>query len=143
MQAVEFSIHALEQASAGLGQDETIHMINLVRYRDQADYRGSSPLPPCSGREAYLQRYAPAFRKVAAGEDYGLFWMGNVRALLVGGAGEHWDDIVIVRYASLAALRRILGSPAYEAEAAPHRRAALADWKFILTTQAVAPQASR
>jgi len=61
--------------------------------------------------------------------------MGNVRALLVGAEHEHWDDIVIVRYSSIAALRRILESPVYGSEAAPHRRAALADWKFILTTQ--------
>jgi hypothetical protein len=117
-------------------------MVNLVRYREQADYQGSPQLPPCSGRETYLQRYAPAFRKVAADEDYGVFWMGNVRALLVGEPEEHWDDIVIVRYSDLAALRRILESPAYEAEAAPHRRAALAAWKFILTTQPGAPSPS-
>jgi hypothetical protein len=66
--------------------------------------------------------------------------VGNVRALLIGLKDEHWDDVVIVRYASLATLRRILESTAYEAEAAPHRRAALLDWKFILTTQPSAPK---
>jgi hypothetical protein len=135
MDAVDVPAFALEKAGASLGENEPVYMVNLVRYREKADYQERSPLPPCSGREAYLQRYAPAFRKVAEGEDYGVFWMGNVRALLVSENDEQWDDIVIVRYASFAALRRILESPAYETEAAPHRRAALAKWKFIVTTQ--------
>jgi uncharacterized protein (DUF1330 family) len=135
MAAIEPMRDALEEAGKALGDAGPVYMINMVRYRDQADYGGKSVLPPCSGREAYFQRYAPAFSKVAQGEDYGLFWVGNVRRILVGSEGENWDDIVIVRYSNFVALRRILESPAYEAEAAPHRRAALADWRFIATTQ--------
>jgi hypothetical protein len=115
-------------------------MVNLVRYRDQAAYEPGAHLPACSGREAYFQRYAPAFNKVAEGENHAVFWVGNIRGVLVGVDSEQWDDIVIVRYASFASLRRILESPAYEAHAAPHRRAALADWKFIVTTQPEIPR---
>jgi uncharacterized protein (DUF1330 family) len=131
---------ALEEAGKALAEAGPVYMVNMVRYRDQADYRRKSELPPCSGREAYFQRYAPAFNKVAAGADYGLFWIGNVRSMLVGGEGEQWDDIVIVRYSSFATLRRILDSSAYEEQAAPHRRAALADWRFIVTTQPNLPK---
>jgi hypothetical protein len=140
MEFVECSATALEAAGRTLDAEGPVHMVNMVRFRDLADYRGKSELPPCSGREAYFQRYAPAFSKVAQGEDYGLFWLGNVRGVLVGAEGENWDDIVIVRYSSFAALRRILESAAYEAEAAPHRRAALADWRFIITTQPSPPK---
>jgi len=135
MGIVEYSPATLEAAGKTLDATGPVYMVNMVRFRDRADYRGESELPPCSGREAYFQRYAPAFNKVARDEDYGLFWVGNVRGVLVGAEGEHWDDIVIVRYSSFAALRRILESAAYEQEAAPHRRAALADWRFIVTTQ--------
>jgi uncharacterized protein (DUF1330 family) len=135
MATVECTAAALEAASKTVGEVEPVYMINMVRYREQADYEGGSDLPACSGREAYFKRYAPAFNKVAQGEDYGVFWVGNVRDVLVGTEEEHWDDIVIVRYSSFAALRRILESPAYEREAAPHRRAALADWRFVLSTQ--------
>jgi hypothetical protein len=134
MENVEYTRAALEEAGKVLGNAGPVHMINMVRYRDQADYRGKSDLPPCSGREAYFQRYAPAFNKVAQGEDYGLFWVGNVRKMLISPEGQAWDDIVIVRYASFDALRRILESAAYERDAAPHRRAALAAWQFIATT---------
>ena len=134
-------IHAaLAGAGEALVNAGPVYMINLVRYRDEALYEAGSKLPPCSGREAYFERYAPAFKTVAQGEDYGLFWVGNVRGVLVGAEGEAWNDIVIVRYATFSALRRILESPAYGALAEPHRRAALTDWKFIVTTQPELPQ---
>jgi hypothetical protein len=72
---------------------------------------------------------------VAQGEDYSVFWVGNVRGMLASEHDESWDDVVIVRYSAFSALRRILESEAYKSEAAPHRRAALADWRFIATTQ--------
>jgi hypothetical protein len=140
MGAIECTRDALEEAAKTLGDAGPVYMINLVRYRDQADYGTTSELPPCSGREAYFQRYAPAFNKLAQDEDYGLFWVGNVQGVLVGAQGTRWDDVVIVRYSNFKALRRILENPAYEAEAAPHRRAALADWHFIATTQPDLPR---
>ena len=140
MGSIEVTRAALEEAGKHLAEAVPVYMVNMVRYRDLADYRGKSDLPSCSGREAYFQRYAPAFNKVAAGADYGLFWIGNVRNVLVGAGGEAWDDIVIVRYSSFAVLRRILDSSDYEAHAAPHRRAALADWRFILTTEPNLPR---
>lgn len=141
MEVLEYTQAALDAAGKVLGESGPVFMVNLVRFRDRADYGSTrSDLPPCSGREAYFQRYAPAFSKVAGGEDYGLFWVGNVRGMLVGPAGQTWDNIVIVRYSSFAALRRILESPAYEREAAPHRRAALAGWQFIATTQPNLPR---
>jgi len=109
MGLVEYSPATLEAAGKTLDATGPVYMVNMVRFRDRADYRGESELPPCSGREAYFQRYAPAFNKVARDEDYGLFWVGNVRGVLVGAEGEHWDDIVIVRYSSFAALRRNKG----------------------------------
>jgi len=109
-------------------------MLNLLRYRAKADYGGQTQLPPCSGREAYVQRYVPAFARVAQGEAYSVLWGGKVCGLLAGAPGEQWDDAVIVQYSSFAVLRRVLTSAGYEAEAAPHRRAALADWRLIATT---------
>ena len=140
MLTIEGNPTALEAAAHRLVGVGPIYMVNLVRYRPEATYPEGFDLPPCSGREAYFQRYAPAFGQVAQGEDYSVFWVGNVRGVLVGTDGEAWDDIVIVRYASFATLRRILENPAYEKTAAPHRRAALADWKFMITTQPELPR---
>jgi len=134
MGTIEYSSEAFETASQALGDQGPVYMINMVRYRAEAEYNGGSDLPPCSGRDAYFHRYAPAFAKVAQGEDYSVFWVGNVRAMLTSSSDESWDDVVIVRYSSFQALRRILDSAIYETEAAPHRRAALADWRFMATT---------
>jgi hypothetical protein len=84
MGIVECSPAILESAGKTLDAERPVYMVNMVRYRDHAAYRGKSEFPPCSGREAYFQRYAPAFNNVARGEDYGLFWVGNVR----GGVGR-------------------------------------------------------
>ena len=140
MRTIESNPTALEAAANSLVGAGQIYMVNLVRYRPEATYPEGFDLPPCSGREAYFHRYAPAFGQVAQGEDYSVFWVGNVRGVLVGTDGEAWDDIVIVRYADFATLRRILESTGYEKTAAPHRRAALADWKFIITTQPELPR---
>ncbi|WP_158815694.1 hypothetical protein [Methylocapsa sp. S129] len=140
MTSIECARSALEAAGRTLAEAGPVFMVNMVRYRDQAAYEPGTRLPPCSGREAYLQRYAPAFNQVAEGENHAVFWVGNVRGVLVGLDGEQWDDIVIVRYTSFPSLRRILESPSYEEQAAPHRRAALANWKFIVTTQPEIPR---
>ncbi|WP_343676883.1 hypothetical protein [Paraburkholderia heleia] len=140
MDHTEYTLTALQAAGLALDEHAPVYMVNLVRYRVNADYDGKTELPACTGREAYFQRYAPAFNEVAAGEDYSVFWVGNVRGVLVGIYNEAWDDIVIVRYSSFATLRRILENPAYQENAAPHRQAALADWKFIVTTEPELPR---
>lgn len=134
MGTTEYSREALEAVAETLAEEGPVYMINMVRYRAEADYGEERDLPACSGREAYFERYAPAFAKVAQGEDYSVFFVGNVRGMLASENGESWDDVVIVRYSAFSALRRILESEAYKSEAAPHRGAALADWRFIATT---------
>ena len=68
MGSIEVTRAELEEAGKHLAEAGPVYMVNMVRYRDQADYQGKSKLPPCSGREAYFQRYAPAFNKVAAAQ---------------------------------------------------------------------------
>lgn len=140
MTKTDYENAAIETAAKALAGAGPVYMINMVRYLDKAAYEAPNDLPPCSGREAYFQRYAPAFNSVGQGEDFSVFWVGNVRGVVVGQDGEAWDDIVIVRYASFDVLRKILRNPAYAEQAAPHRRAALADWKFLATTQAQLPR---
>ncbi len=142
MTAVDYTPEALEAAARTLAGKGPVHMVNLVRYRAQADYSEQTRFPPCSGRDAYFQRYVPAFAKVAetvGSSAFTVFLLGSVQATLVAPVGEAWDDIAIVEYPSFEALRRILDDPRYEAEAAPHRRAALEDWRFIATLKADLP----
>ncbi len=129
---------AIAAATVAIPADTPFLMVNLLRYHPQADYGNRADVTPCTGREAYYQRYVPAFGKAAT--ELGLttvkpFWIGGVLAQVVAPAGEQWDDIAIVQYPSFAAFRQLTESPTYLAEADPHRQAALADWRLIATLQ--------
>lgn len=58
-------------------------------------------------------------------------FVGAVLACLVGPADEPWDDVALVEYPSFAAFRSVVEHPDYKRDAAPHRRAALENWRLI------------
>jgi hypothetical protein len=77
--------------------------------------------------------------KLIQGKESTISWLGCVEATLVGPPGEVWDDIAILEWPSFDVLRDILLSAGYEEEADPHRRAALEDWRLIVTTATELP----
>ncbi len=135
MTHLDMTTEGLEAASAALAGKGPVQMVNLLRYREMATYDAGTEHAPCSGQEAYFQRYIPAFAKVAAEvapeETFSVSWVGAVLATLVPPLGETWHAIAIVEYPSFEVLKRIIDSPEYKSEADPHRRAALEDWRFI------------
>lgn len=140
MSTTEMAPAALDAAAAAAGStDQPIFMLNLLRYNDQADYGAGSGFAPCSGREAYFQRYVLAFGELAEGTGIKPFWIGNVLAGIVAPVGEQWDDVAIVEYPSFDAFRKLVESDAYKTKADPHRSAALADWRLIATSKADLP----
>lgn len=108
-------------------------MINLLRYRERAAYAAGSAETPCSGREAYL-RYGAVAGQMVARYGGGMIAGGAVRALLIGPAGEQWDDFVLVRYPSRQAFLDMVADPEYQA-CVHHRSAALADSRLIATKE--------
>src|SRR3954449_6493229 len=135
MPVIEIKPEDVAVAAAAIAENTPVFMVNLLRYRERAEYAGGNVLPPCSGRQAYTERYVPAFRAIAAADGVKVFWLGAALAGLVVPAGEHWDHIGIVEYPAFSAFRRIVESPDYRANAEPHRKAALADWRLIATTR--------
>ncbi|ACK50924.1 conserved hypothetical protein [Methylocella silvestris BL2] len=135
MTSLDVTRDGLEAARSALAGKGAVQMVNLLRYRAIADYGAGGEYSPCSGQEAYFQRYLPAFAKVASavvpGETFSVWWVGGVLATLVPPTGETWHAIALVEYPSFEVLRRIIDSPEYKSDAAPHRRAALEDWRFI------------
>lgn len=115
--------------------DTPVYMVNLLRYKEHADYDNAAGEAPCSGKEVYFQRYAGWFRKMAADKGVKVLFLGNVSAGIAVPEGEQWDDIVIVEYPSFETFRRIVESEEYLADAAPHRKAALEDWRLIATSR--------
>jgi uncharacterized protein (DUF1330 family) len=134
MQKNELSDTALREAACVVGTGP-VAMVNLLSFREQPVYPADFADKKTSARSAYYEGYGTAFREIAAklGISTELVYAGKqIHGLLVE-EGDCWDDIVIVRYRSLADLQKILESEDYATRATPHRLAAIADWRFIAT----------
>ena len=107
-------------------------MLNLLRYREEADYAASpklDPGKPISGEEAYKTYMAEVGPLIqAAGSE--VIFMGKGGANLIGPANEHWDLVLLVRHQSAARFMQFAQDPAY-LKVAGHRTAALADSRLL------------
>jgi hypothetical protein len=121
--------------------DVPVFMLNLLRYRERADYGDREGMTPCSGREAYHQGYIPEFLKLAP-PGVERFFLGPVLAPLAGPPEERWDEVMIVKYNNFATFQRIVMAPKYNELANVHRLAALEDWRLIATTKIAEPPRS-
>jgi uncharacterized protein (DUF1330 family) len=122
---------AQRQIFAEPGPAGPIVMVNLLKFRERADYqdgRASS----LSGREAY-DIYAREVTKLVAGVGGRILFSGEVTFLMLGEADPLWDRVALAEYPSRAALVRMAMSPAYQA-VAPHRVAGLVGQLNIETT---------
>ena len=140
MNTVELNLENVLAAETKIPAGQPVIMVNLVEFFPSAQYNDSAQ-EPCSGRDAYMQRYAAAFNQVAAElgvRGIELVYVGAVAETILGPAEPKWDAIAVVRYPDFAALRKVTESPLYLEKAEPHRKAALKAWEFIATYQ---PQA--
>jgi uncharacterized protein (DUF1330 family) len=107
-------------------------MLNLLRFREVADYSGSpelAPDVPVSGAEAYdryIAQTLPYLRR--SGGD--LLLMGEGGPLLIGPTGERWDRMLLVRQKSVEAFMAFATDEGY-LEGVGHRTAALADARLL------------
>ncbi|MDH3642248.1 MAG: DUF1330 domain-containing protein [Gammaproteobacteria bacterium] len=105
--------------------DEPVVMLNLLRYRDQAE--NGHGVDGLSGREAYGvygERFA-ALHPRYGGEPV---WMGRALNSLIG--SESWDIVILVRYPTRRQFLAMFDDPDYQA-IAPIRAAALADSRLV------------
>ena len=56
MATTEMTPGALAEVSASVPAGQPVFMVNLLRYKQQADHGDRADLPPCSGHEAYFTR---------------------------------------------------------------------------------------
>jgi len=110
-----------------------IVMLNLLRYREKAQYKNSDFDSNCSGAEAY-QRYGaavfPLMQKVGATVVY----RGKAKNIFIGPENEEWDEVLLVKYPSFQAFLKMTTDPKY-LTIVVHREAALADSRLIMTEQ--------
>ena len=119
------------QALLGLGGDEPIVMLNLLKCRDRAQYDEPGH-PDISGREAYMLYGAPMKALVEA-QGGKMRFNARIDALVVGEVEELWDVAAIMEYPSRAAFVAIATSPEVQAIGV-HRKAGLAGQLLIQCT---------
>lgn len=126
----------LEAAISTIGESPVV-LVNLLWFRETPLYPGGFIGGKPTAKEAYFDGYAQAFRKIAeeVGVTSELLYAGDRVAGLLTGADDNWDQIVIVRYQRLADLKLIMNTDAYGLKAAPHRLAAIENWRFFATKQ--------
>ena len=130
MKTVTITREALREMVASLPPDQPITNLNLLRFRDVADYEEGGGFPPCSGREAYFGRYAVGVMPVATRLGARAIWSGAAMAHLVCPADERWDEILIMEYPTPDALLALFDDPEYQRHMI-HRTAALEDSRLI------------
>lgn len=107
-------------------------MLNLLRFREIANYSGHpdlAPDEPISGRAAYA-KYAIHTLPLLQAAGGLLLYSGNGGDFLIGPVGKGWDRVLLVRHKSIEAFMSFASDPSYAAGAG-HRTAALQDSRLL------------
>ncbi len=118
-------------AFKALPRDTVIHMLNLVRFREKADYPAGHALAAAglSGAEAYAnygRDSGAVFRRVGGR----IVWRGTMEAMVIGPANERWDAVFIAEYPGSGAFMEMVTDPVYR-QAVVHRQAAVETSRLI------------
>ncbi|MCW3110453.1 MAG: hypothetical protein JWQ09_4959 [Segetibacter sp.] len=110
----------------------SVVMLNLIRFREIADYSASPellPNQPISGKKAYqlyIEHTLPFLTK-SGGE---ILFMGEGGAFLIGPTNEHWDAVLLVKQSSVNSFLAFESNPEYM-KGIGHRTAALEDSRLL------------
>ena len=110
----------------------SVVMLNLLRFRDTADYSNYPELAPpeaISGRDAYdlYVAHTLPFLTAARGE---VQFLGDGGRYFIGPLEDRWDMVMLVRYPSLQAFLGVAQDTEYLAGLG-HRTAALEDSRLL------------
>ena len=120
----------LNEITAAAVPGRTITMLNLLKFREHADYGDKSDAEtPCSGKEAF-NRYARGVVPIIERLGGNVMFTGNAQSAVIGPTSESWDRVLLVQYPELQTLLNMSSSDEYQAHS-HHRSAALADSRLI------------
>ena len=119
------------EAFKALPRETPISMLNLIKFRELADYPPDHPNhgKGLSGREAYAI-YGTAFQAMVADDGAAMVWQAPLVCVVTGPPGE-WDEAFVMGYPDSGTFMAMVKNPRYVAEALPHRTAAVADSRLI------------
>lgn len=118
-------------AFKALPRDEPIHMLNLLLYRDVAEYPEGHEHhgKGWSGRRAYAEygkTSGPIFQRVGGS----IVWRGTFQTMVTGPEGRVWHDGFVAQYPGSAAFLEMIKDPDYQL-AVVNRTAALVDSRLV------------
>jgi uncharacterized protein (DUF1330 family) len=104
-----------------------IHMLNLVKLRQKAEYPDGRAATGADAYKSYARESGPVFRRLGGKQ----VWIGKPELMLIGPQeSEQWDIAFIAEYPSVQAFVDMLRDPDYR-EAVKHRQAAAADSRLL------------
>lgn len=120
------------RAFVARGISGSVVMLNLLRFRDVADYSAAphlAPREPISGAAAYhlyIKHTLPHLQE-SGGE---LIFLGKGGNFLIGPTSERWDAAMLVRQRSVSDFMAFASNPEY-LKSIGHRAAALEDSRLL------------
>ncbi|MXP28967.1 DUF1330 domain-containing protein [Porphyrobacter algicida] len=119
------------EAFKDLPRDEPIHMLNLLQYRELAEYPAghANADKGWTGRRAYEEygkASGPIFRRVGGR----IVWRGAFQTVVTGPEEMRWDDGFVAEYPNAAAFFEMIKDPEYQ-QAVVNRTAALVDSRLV------------
>jgi hypothetical protein len=119
------------QAFKDLPRDRPIHMLNLIKFRDLAEYPEGHPNhgKGLTGPEAYAI-YKEGFQRVVAEDGAAMVWEAPLECVVTGPDGE-WDEAFVMGYPDSATFMKMVKDEEYIRDVVPHRSAAVADSRLI------------
>ena len=114
-----------------LPRDRPIHMLNLIKFRDLAEYPDGHPNhgKGLTGREAY-DIYRAGFQRVVANDGAAMVWEAPMECVVTGPECE-WDEAFVMGYPDIATFMKMVRNEEYIRDVVPHRTAAVADSRLI------------
>jgi len=103
-----------------------IHMLNLVRLRDRAEYPDGREATGAEAYAAYGKGSEPVLQRLGGR----IVWRGQMEQMLIGPGDEAWDLCFIAEYPSPDAFAAMIKDPEYR-EAMVHRQASVADSRLV------------
>lgn len=119
------------QAFKDLPRDKPIHMLNLIKFRNRAEYPDGHPMcgKGLTGLEAY-GIYREGFQRLVRNDGAAMVWEAPMECVVTGPAGE-WDEAFVMGYPNSAAFLAMVKNEEYIRDVVPHRTAAVADSRLI------------
>ena len=128
-------LEVTQEAGAALFRRQiegAVIMLNLLRFREVADYSASpeiAPPEPISGREAY-QKYIDLTLPFLTATGGDIMLLGDGGQYLIGPQAERWDLVMLIRQNSLQDFLSFSANKEY-AVVLGHRTAALEDSRLL------------